>query len=155
MDGTDLEILRLLVKNPQAPFCRIAKKVGVSPWTAQNKVQKMKEAGIILCSSIIIDLSKLGYQGEAYLHITNMPGCDKATTIDGLKGIPNIFLITEIIGGFDIMAIAAVKDYQSIVNMVNTVKQLPSVEKVDTDFVTDTQFPATTKFAGQLTPKKD
>jgi Lrp/AsnC family transcriptional regulator for asnA, asnC and gidA len=155
MDETDLAILRLLVKNPQAPFYRIAKKVGVSPWTAQNKVQKMKEEGLILCSSIIVDLSKLGYQGEAYLQITNVSGYDKALTIEGLKGIPNIFLITEIIGDFDILAIAAVKDYQSIVNMVKTIKQLPSVDKVETDFVTETQFPATTKFAEQLTPKKD
>jgi len=154
MDGTDLEILQLLVKSPQEPFYRIAKKVGVSPTTVRRKVQKMKEAGMIHCFSIIIDLSKLGYQGEAYLHITNAPGYDKATTIDRLKGIPNIFLITEIIGDFDVMAIAAVKDYQSIVNMVNTIKQLPSVEKVETDFVTETQFPATTKFTEQLTPEK-
>jgi DNA-binding Lrp family transcriptional regulator len=154
MDGKDLEILQLLVRNPQEPFSRIAKKVGVSPNTVQKKVQKMKEAGMIHCFSIIIDLFKLGYQGEAYLQITNGPGYDKATTIDGLKGIPNIFLITEIIGDFDVMAVAAVKDYQSIVNMVNTIKQLPSVEKVETDFVTETQFPATTKFAEQLTPEK-
>src|SRR4030042_3198255 len=129
MDGTDLEILQLLLKSPQEPFYRIAKKVGVSPTTVQRKVQKMKEAGMIHCFSIIIDLSKLGYQGEAYLHITNASGYDKATTIDRLKGIPNIFLITEIIGAFDVMATAPVKDYQSIVNMFNTIKQLPSVEQ--------------------------
>ncbi len=152
MDETDLEILRLLVRKPQEPFSRIAKKLGISPNTVQSKVQKMKEAGIIHCFSIIIDLSKLGYQGEAYLQITNAPGYDKATTIDRLKVIPNIFIVTEIIGAFDIMAIAAVKDYKSIVNMVNTIKQLPSVEKVETDFVTDTQFPATTSFTEQLTP---
>jgi len=152
MDETDLEILRLLVRKPQEPFSRIAKKLGISPNTVQSKVQKMKEAGIIHCFSIIIDLSKLGYQGEAYLQITNAPGYNKATTIDRLKVIPNIFIITEIIGAFDIMAIAAVKDYKSIVNMVNTIKQLPSVEKVETDFVMDTQFPATTSFTEQLTP---
>jgi DNA-binding Lrp family transcriptional regulator len=154
MDATDLEILQLLVRNPQEPFSRIAKKVGISTGTAQRKVQKMKESGLIQCFSIIIDLSKIGYQGEAYFQITNSSGYDKATTIDALKGIPNIFIITEIIGAFDILAIAAVKDYQSIVSMINTIKQLPSVEHVETDFVTETQFPATTKFAEQLTPKK-
>jgi DNA-binding Lrp family transcriptional regulator len=154
MDGTDFEILQLLVRNPQEPFYRIAKKVGVSPRTVQRKVQKMKEAGMIICFSIIIDLSKLGYQGEAYLQISNVPGYDKATTIDELKRIPNIFLITEIMGDFDILAVAAVKDYQRIVNMVATIKRLPSVEKVETDFVTETRFPATTKFTEQLTPEK-
>jgi Lrp/AsnC family transcriptional regulator for asnA, asnC and gidA len=150
MDETDFEILQLLMKNPQERFSSIAKGVGVSPRTVQKKVQKMKEAGLILQSTIIIDLSKLGYEGEATIRITNAPGNDKATTIEALKGIPNIFIITEIIGDFDIMAIAAVKDYSSIVNMVNTIRQLPSVEKAEADFVTETQFPATTEFNKQL-----
>jgi Lrp/AsnC family transcriptional regulator for asnA, asnC and gidA len=154
VDGTDLEILQLLVKDPQEPFSRIATKVGVSPRTVQKKVQKMKKERILLGSSIIIDLSKLGYQGEASIQITNVPGYDKATTINALKRIPNIFLITEITGDFDIMAIAAVKDYPSVINMVNAIRQLPSVEKAEVDFVTDTQFPATTKFNDQLTQEK-
>jgi DNA-binding Lrp family transcriptional regulator len=150
MDGTDLEILRLLTENPQEPFYRIAKKIGVSPRTVEKRFQKMKEAGTIIHPTIIVDLSKIGYQGEAYLQIVNAPGFEKTTTIDALKRIPNIFLVTEIIGNFDILAIAAVKDYRSIINMINTVRQLPSVEKVEADFVTDTQFPATTGFNRQL-----
>ena len=150
MDGTDSEILQLLTKNPQEPFYRIAKKIGVSPRTVEKRFQKMKEAGTIIHPTIIVDLSKIGYQGEAYLQIVNAPGFEKITTIDALKRIPNIFLVTEIIGNFDILAIAAVKDFRSIINMVNTIRQLPSVEKVEADFVTDTQFPATTGFNRQL-----
>jgi len=155
MDDTDLKILQLLVKNPQERYSTIAKSTGVSPRTVQKKVQKMKETGVILHSSIIIDLSKLGYEGEATIRITNEPGYDKDTTIDALKAIPNIFIITEIIGDFDVLAIAAVKDYPSIINMVNTIRQLPSVEKAEADFVTDTQFPATTEFNKQLPSDKN
>jgi DNA-binding Lrp family transcriptional regulator len=46
-------------------------KIGVSPKTVQIRYKKLEEKGIILCSSITIDLSKLGYQGKAYLNITN------------------------------------------------------------------------------------
>lgn len=146
IDNTDLEILKLLVRNPQERFSRIAKKVGVSPRTVQKKYRRMKESGIILHSSIIVDLSKLGYQGEATLRIVTAPGFDKAATISALRQIPNIFLITEIIGDHDVMAIAAVKDYPSIVKMVQTIRQLLSIEKAEVDFVTETQFPATKGF---------
>jgi Lrp/AsnC family transcriptional regulator for asnA, asnC and gidA len=155
MNETDLEILRLLMKNPQERFSAIAKKASVSPRTVQKKVQKMKEEGIILRSTIVIDLSKLGYEGEATIRIINAPGYDKAATIDALKGISNVFIITEIIGDFDIMAIAAVKDYPSAIDMVNTIRRLPSVEKAEADFVTDTQFPATTEFNKQLPSDKN
>ena len=155
MDETDWEILQLLIKNPQERFSTIAKKAGVSPKTVQKRVQNMKEERVILHSAIIIDLSKLGYEGQATIRITNTPGYDKATTIDALKEIPNIFITTEIIGDFDVMAIAAVKDYPSIVNMVNTIRELSSVEKAEVDFVTDTQFPATTNFNKQLALDKN
>jgi DNA-binding Lrp family transcriptional regulator len=154
VDKTDLEILQMLTKNPQEHFSSIAKKAGVSPRTVQKRVQKMKEAGVILRFTTIIDLSKLGYQGEATIRITNTPGYDKATTIDALKEIPNIFIIAEIIGDFDIIAVAAVKDYPSIVNMVNTIRQLTSVEKAEADFVAETQFPQTIEFNKQLSQKK-
>ncbi len=155
MDKMDLEILRLLMKNPQEHFSTIAKKTGVTQKTVQTKVQKMKEKGIILRSTIVIDLSKIGYEGEATIRITNAPGYDKADTIGALKGISNIFIITEIIGDFDIMAIAAVKDYPNAINLINTIRQLPSVEKAEADFVTDTQFPATTEFNKQLPSDKN
>lgn len=155
MDETDLQILQELSKNPQTPFSQIAEKTGVSPRTVQKKYEKMKSKGIILRSSIIVDLSKLGYQGRANLKITNLPSQPKATTINALKKIPNIFIITEIIGDFDILALAAVRDYASIINMVNTVWKLPSVEKIETDFLTDTQFPMTKGFSRQLAIEKN
>ena len=146
MDETDMSILRELTENPQVPILRIAERIGVSPRTVQKKYQKMKDDGIIRRSSIIIDLSKIGYQGKAYLHITNTPGQDKELTVNALKKIPDIFLITEIIGEFDVLAIAAVKNYKSVINMVNTVKRIPSVDQVDATFVADTTFPGGKEF---------
>jgi hypothetical protein len=78
--------------------------------------------------------------------ITNVPGQDKTATINALKKMPNIFLITEIIGEFDVLAIAAVKDFTSIIDMMNTIRKLPSVEQAEATFVTDTLFPAGEEF---------
>jgi len=155
MDKVDVCILRELTKNPQMPFLRIAEKVGVSPRTVQKKFQKMKENGIILRSSIIIDLSKIGYQGKAYLTITNAPGQSKEKTIDALKKMPNMFMITDIIGDFDVLVIAAVRAFTSIMDDVNAIRKLPSVERVEVTFVTDTMFPGPKEFNELFPPEKN
>jgi Lrp/AsnC family transcriptional regulator for asnA, asnC and gidA len=154
MDEIDTRILRELTENPQTPFQRIAERIGVSPRTVQKKYQKMKDDRVILHSSIIIDLSKIGYQGKAYLQITNTPGQEKELTTNALKKIPNMFMITETIGDFDILVIAAVRNFRSIIDQVNTIRKLPSVERVEVTFVADTMFPGPKEFNTLLENKK-
>ena len=154
MDEIEMSILRELTENPQLPFLKIAERIGVSPRTVQKKYQKMKDSSIILHSSIIIDLSKIGYQGKAYLYIINTPGQDKELTINALKKIPNMFMITETIGDYDILAIAAVRNLKSIMDKVNTIRKLPSVERVEVTFVADTMFPGPKEFNELLLENK-
>ena len=102
---------------------------------------------------IIIDLSKIGYQGKAYLTITNAPGQSKEKTIEALKKMPNMFLITDIIGEFDVLVIAAVRNFTSIMDDVNTIRKLPSVEQVEVTFVKDTMFPGPKEFNELFPPE--
>jgi len=141
MDEVDRKILEELTKNGQAPFSRIAKKIGVSPQTVLARYAKMKEEGVILRSTIILDLLKLGYQGKAILKITNAPNRTKKETMDALKKTRDVFLETETIGDIDVLAVAAVRDYRSAVDLVNEVRDLPSVDYVDVSFTPDTAFP--------------
>ncbi len=146
MDDVDRAILKELTKNPQIPFIRIAEKAGVTVRTVQKRYQRMKDDGIILNSSIIIDLSKIGYEGKAYIEITNTPSRDKAETIDALKKMPNIFQITDVIGKYDVFAIVAVRSFKAIMDLVSNIRKLPSVEQAEVTFVTDTLFPVPKEF---------
>ncbi len=158
MDETDLKILKILMKDSQQPYYKISQKIGLSQRCIQKRIQRMYKKHVILHSSIIIDLSKLGYQGRAQIMINSQQNYNKNETLQALKQIPGIFIITETIGEFDFFAIAAIKDYPTLIKMVNTIKQLPSVANVKINLVTDTQFPATMEFSKQLdtkTPKQE
>lgn len=147
MDELDVKIINALTKDTQRSFSSIAKEIGVSPKTVQTRYKKLQEEGIILLSCIIIDLSKLGYQGKAYLMITNTHNHDKKETTEALKQMRNVFTIVEIIAGdIDVLALAAVKDFRSIVNLVNEVRKLPSVDNVEVTFTNDTTFPVGKEF---------
>lgn len=146
MDEVDIRIIRELMKDAQKPFLRIAKKLGVSPETVRKRYAKMKKKGIIKQCSISIDLSKIGYQGKVFLMITNAPNHDKLKTIAALKKMGNVFVASEIIGDFEIIGIAPVKDLNSLKILVNKIKKEPSVRQVEIALINDTEFPVNRRF---------
>lgn len=151
MNDIDAQILRELMKDAQTPFSKIAKKLRVSTGTVKRGYERMKDEGMILRSSITIDLSKLGYQGKVFLMITNKPKQDKATTINALKKTRNVFVFTEIIGDFDVLAIAPVSDLNSINALVDEVKKIPSVDTLEVALISNTSFPIDSRFGKTLT----
>jgi Lrp/AsnC family leucine-responsive transcriptional regulator len=146
LDKLDYRILSELSRDPQIPFLEIAKKLGTSPYTVVKRYEKMKKEGIIKKILVSIDLKKLGYQGKVYLMITNVPTQDKSVTIEALEKINNIIVITQVIGAFDILAIAPITDLNSIRTLVKEIKKLPSVQRVEIACINDTDFPINPSF---------
>ncbi len=70
MDSLDFLILSELLKDATLSLVEVAKKVGTSPYTVRRRFAIMKKEGIIVRSIVSIDLTKLGYQGKAFLLIT-------------------------------------------------------------------------------------
>ena len=153
MDKLDYLIISELCKDAQLSFVTIAKKFGVTPYTVRKRYERMKKEGIILKSIVSIDLSKLGYQGKAFLMITVSAERDKSLTISSLKKISNVMLVIEIIGAFDILAIAPVIDLNSIRTLVNEIKKVPNVQQVEITCINDTFLPVKPSF-GELLSRK-
>ena len=141
MDKLDYLILGELLKDSQLSFVTIAKKMDTSPYTIRKRYEKMKKEGVININSLLIDLEKLGYQGKVFLMITIAPQRDKSKTISAIKKIKNIFLVTEIMGSFDILALAPVTDINSIRTLVKETKKLPDVQKVEITCINNNDFP--------------
>jgi len=138
MEKLDLLILGELGKDAQASFAEIAKKLGTSPYTTRTRYKKMTQERTILRCTVNIDLSKLGYQGKLLLLITLSPQQAKNETISALKKIRNIITVTEIIGAFDLLAIAPITDFDSIKALVDAAKGAPHVERVEIACIVDT-----------------
>ncbi len=138
MDEIDFKIIQELVKDAQMSFNKIAKAVGVSHETVKKRYHKLKAEGTIEACSIIIDRSKLGIQGTVFLLITNTQSNDKMVTINALKEIPNIIMIANMMGAFDIFASAAVKDLTDLARTVEKIQDLPNIDRLEIAFLTFT-----------------
>ena len=141
MDKIDQDILRALKENPIKPFLKIAEEIGISTTTALSRYERMKKDNIIYGAFTIIDLSKIGHQGKAFLLVTNNDVDNTETTLKALSTVPNVFLVSEIIGAFDLLAMAAFKDLSEIKEIINNIRAFPSVKKVEVVLTTDTLYP--------------
>ena len=153
MDKLDYLILSELCKDAQMSFVTIAKKHGVTPYTVRKRYEKMRKEEIIYRSVVSIELSKLGYQGKAFLMITTSAEQDRYLTISGLKKIRNIMIVTEVLGAYDVLAIAPVTDLNSIRILVNEIKKVPNVQRVECTCIINTDFPVNPSFSKLLSRK--
>ena len=53
----------------------------------------------------------------------------------------NVFVASEIMGNFNIMSIAPVKDLNSLKILLNKIKKEPSVNRVEIVLINDIEFP--------------
>ncbi len=155
MDKLDYLILAELLKDASLSFVEIAKRVGTTPYTVRRRFEKMNKDSIVGLCSVSIDLSKLGYQGKAFLLLTLVPNGNKAETIAYLKGIRNIIVITEIIGPCDILAIAPITDLNSIQELVQETRKAPFLQRVEIACINDTYFPVNPNFGTVLSQKSE
>ncbi len=146
MDRLDYLILSELLKDAQASFAEIARKLGSSPYTVGRRYESMKKEGIFHRIMVSIDLSRIGYQGKAFLLIGISPQQSKSSVIEALKKISNIMVISELVGPFDLLAIAPVADLAGIRTLVEEVKKTPNIQRVEVALINDTNFPVNPSF---------
>ena len=153
MDKLDYLILSELFKDASLSFVKIAENIGTSPYTVRRHYEKMKKEGVIHRCVVSIDLTKLGYQGKAFLLITILPNGNKSETIDYLKKVRNVIVVTELIGPYDILAIAPITDLNSIQELVKEARKAPYLERIEIACIDDIHFPVSPNFGTILSQK--
>lgn len=141
MDRTDKKILNKLLKDPKKSFAKIAKEIGVSPSTIIKRYEKFIKDSLITGTFTILDLSKIDFQGKAFLFLSVKKGYSSEKTINFLRRIPNIFLIFEIIGGFDLLIMMVFRDFSEILNLVKKIKKFDYIKRVEMSITGDVFYP--------------
>jgi DNA-binding Lrp family transcriptional regulator len=153
LDKLDYLVLNELLKDGTLSFVEIAKSIGSTPYTVRRRYEKMKKDGLIFRCSVSIDLSKLGYEGKVFLLVTVKPNSNRAETIEHLKKLHNVMTVTELMGQYDIMAIAPVTDLNSVKALVLEARDAPHVQRVELACIDDVSFPIGANFGAVLGQK--
>ena len=141
IDETDLKIIEELLNNAQTPFARVAKTIGISHETVRSRYEKLRKEAIIRKCSVLIDRSKIGYQGTAFFLISCSKDQSKQSTYRVLKELHLFYSLDLVIGGaFDIYGAALVKDLKDLGALTNRLEKIPQIENLEASILFFTYY---------------
>lgn len=74
LDAVNLQLLRQLQLDPRLPTAKLARRLGMSPPAVRERVQRLREAGVIVGYRLDLDPRALGSPVTAYVRIRPGPG---------------------------------------------------------------------------------
>jgi Lrp/AsnC family leucine-responsive transcriptional regulator len=73
-DNINLELLRLLQKNPRAPVSELARRIKMSNPAVKERILRLEESGILAGYRLELNPKELGYEVMAFVRIRPLPG---------------------------------------------------------------------------------
>lgn len=90
IDTVDRQILSILLNDARTPYLEIARKLIVSGGTIHQRIEKMKDAGVIEGSSIKLNLKALGYDVTVFLGVHLKSTKELPQVIKKLESYPEV-----------------------------------------------------------------
>lgn len=138
IDELDRKILGKLQEDGRMSFREIAKQIDSTAVTVINRVDKMKDKGIVRGYTVDIDYRKIGYHIVAAIELI-VKGEHLKEIEDRLFEHPNVTAVYEITGDTDILLIAKFKDRDQLGSfVVGDLLDSDMVEKTITHVAFDT-----------------
>ena len=130
MDKLDFDIIRILLKNSRIPFSKISKELGVSTDTIIRRYNKLKETGAIK-ATINVNIFKIGYGVRVWYMISLMNQTEISKTISEITKIPDVIRVIKSVGDYDLLIIAAVKDFKHMFEIGREMKKIKGILKIE------------------------
>ena len=127
-DSLDGQILTLLMKDARKPFIEIARELIVSGGTIHQRVDKLKEAGVIEGSTLRLNLKRLGLDVTVFLGIHLQSSKDMEKVIKKLKAMPEVVEAHFTTGGFALLIKVHTKSISDFHHFLS--QKLQSIEAV-------------------------
>lgn len=136
IDKIDVSIIRALQKDARANFADIAKECGVSVDTISKRFRKMKRAGIIKGTTILLNPKSFGYDCVASLGI-DVSYPHVMEVVEMIQKIPEVVFCATCMGRHDIFCIAIAENVGRLSQVKDLIKGHPLVREVTTSIWVD------------------
>lgn len=129
IDEIDVNTIRALQKDARANFADIARNCGVSTDTISKRFRKMKKAGIIRGTTILLNPKSFGYDCVASFGIrVDYPHVEDV--VDFIEKIPEVVFCNPSLGRHNIFAIAVLKNVGRLSQVKESIQGHPMVREV-------------------------
>ena len=134
IDELDIKVIRELKKDARTSYREVAERLEVSEGTVYNRVQKLKETGVIKRFILDIDYSLLGYDLTALIGLT-VDGGHLTEVEETIAGEPNVSAVFDVTGDYDAVIVAKFKGREELNDLVKRILSIPHVLRTHTMMV--------------------
>ena len=133
VDKLDRKILSILSKNARIAFKDVAEQCGVSRAAIHQRVERLKEDGVITGSGFSINPKSIGYGTCTYVGISLERGSMYKNVVKKLQNIPEIVECHFTTGPYTMMVKAYVRDNEQWMKLLNdTLQSIDGVVSTET-----------------------
>jgi Lrp/AsnC family transcriptional regulator for asnA, asnC and gidA len=128
IDTVDRQILSFLLDDARVPFLEIARKLVVSGGMVHQRIEKMKEAGIIEGSQIKLNLKNLGFDVTVFLGVHLKSSKKLPDVIKKLKDYPEVLEAHYTTGTYALLLKISTKNISDFHKFL--IEKLQSIDEV-------------------------
>jgi Lrp/AsnC family transcriptional regulator for asnA, asnC and gidA len=129
IDRLDKKILQLISKDARIPFLEVARECNVSGAAIHQRIQKLRNLGVIKGSEFLIDTYKIGYQTCAYIGIVLSDLKKFNHVVDELKKVPEIVECHYATGKYSMFIKIYAKDNRHLLQII--LENLATIDGVE------------------------
>lgn len=139
IDGTDLEIIDLLVRDGRRTLASIGSAVSLSAPAVKRRVERLEELGVITGYTAQIDHAKLGRPIEAFTEL-RFAGSTKVGDIAGVaRDLVEVDAVHTIAGDPDALVHLRVRDVADLTRVIDLLRRSGKVTGTKTLIVLGTE----------------
>lgn len=139
VDGTDLEIIDLLVRDGRRTLADIGTEVSLSAPAVKRRVARLEELGVISGYTAQIDHAKLGRRIEAFTEL-RFSGKTRVEDIASVaQNLPEVDTVYTIAGDPDALVHLRVRDVADLTRIIDLIRRGGKVTGTKTLIVLDSE----------------
>lgn len=129
MDTLDQSLLGLLRQNARAPVATLARKLGVSRGTVNNRLARLEDDGVIV--GYTVRTAERGGDITAWMSIA-VDGHETRRIVAQLLGEPAVVSLHDTNGRWDLMAELRVPDIGQMSQILERIRQIKGISASET-----------------------
>ncbi len=135
LDDTDRNILKLLLEDGRRPYSEIADRVGVSPPTVSDRVERLQDLGVIDRFTLDIDRARFDDGLEVLIDVQLTPDADPGVRdcVASVEGVEQVFATAD-----GRLTVVCVVDDPDVRSMLTRAVDTDHLADYDVSILTDT-----------------
>ena len=139
MDKTDRELILLLQSNGRESTASLARKLGLSRTTVQERMAKLERNGTITGYGVKLGANSGSDRLFAVVRLTTSPKMSKSIVVH-LKALPEVEVCYAVSGAYDLIATLGAENPSHLHQLLEELGKMPGVERTTSSIVLATEF---------------